>query len=738
MMLSHLVDQSSALSGALSGALLAQSWFNPQTAEWTAIALLHFLWQGALLSLLVAILMRVFRDSRSDELRGADGGTPSRATLRYRICCAGLLTMAALPIANYLWVADQFSETYFGFGDTESSPIAATTNEKGVALRQAESAEDAVDARQFRELNGPQVADAPLFWTPLFSTPLFSTSSSSSNIADSLFQSPTLRMIFWGWIMGVVLLSLWHMTTWSISRRLLKDTELASGDVQRLFARSKRRLGMSKKTIELRVSRYAWAPMVVGWFRPVILLPVSVLTALTPHELESILIHELAHVRRHDYTLNLLQVAIETVLFFHPCVWWLSRRIRIEREYRADDVAIQYGAGPEIYVHSLLRIAETCRSQSHVTVAATGGSLADRAARLLGVTTESTRRRHRAGNALLALAIAITVVLAGLATAVSLRAETLPDDPLAESDVQAKENQEAEEAKPEPEPWGAIRGRFVWDGVIPVLPKLRNTKDVVALGESVNDESLMVDPKTRGVRNIAVYVRDKRVAVHPDYKKTEKESKAFTYKGLVSPRVLAVRTTQKLDLLNRNPVAHSGLFDTLSNERKHLLVPPNNKVTLEFPVPELIPVRVVDAIHPWIRATLIVTDHPYVAVTDVDGSFEIRNLPAQEVELQFWHEKTGFLVAKPDWRRGRKKITVRAGEIFDFGDVTVPTAAFGIQAVKEPALIVGTEYVVILDNGRVHQGVLAALNVETIRLLEDDEFIEIDRENVEGIRPRKR
>jgi hypothetical protein len=133
-----------------------------------------------------------------------------------------------------------------------------------------------------------------------------------------------------------------------------------------------------------------------------------------------------------------------------------------------------------------------------------------------------------------------------------------------------------------------------------------------------------------------------------------------------------------------------------------------------------------------------VTDHPYVAITDTDGSFELKNLPAQEVELQFWHEKTGFLAARPHWTRGRKKITIRAGETFDMGDVIVPTAPFGIQAIKEPALDVGVAYVVILDNGRVHQGVLAAINKETIRLLSDDKFIEIDRENVEGIRPRKR
>ena len=81
-------------------------------------------------------------------------------------------------------------------------------------------------------------------------------------------------------------------------------------------------------------------PTVVGWLRPVILLPAAPSPASPPQQLELILAHELAHVRRHDYLVNLLQTAVETLLFYHPAVWWVSHRMRVEREHCCDDLAV--------------------------------------------------------------------------------------------------------------------------------------------------------------------------------------------------------------------------------------------------------------------------------------------------------------------------------------------------------------------------------------------------------------
>ena len=92
------------------------------------------------------------------------------------------------------------------------------------------------------------------------------------------------------------------------------------------------------RPVKLLASQIAHVPMAIGWLRPVILLPISVMTGLDEDQLRAILAHELAHIRRYDYLVNILQSAIEVLLFYHPAVWWLSHRIRAERENCCDDL----------------------------------------------------------------------------------------------------------------------------------------------------------------------------------------------------------------------------------------------------------------------------------------------------------------------------------------------------------------------------------------------------------------
>ncbi len=151
-------------------------------------------------------------------------------------------------------------------------------------------------------------------------------------------------------------------------------------------------------------------PTVLGILKPMVLLPVSLASGLAPDQIESVLAHELAHLRRYDHLVNLMQCVIESVLFFHPAVWWVSRRIRDEREHCCDDLVIASGAVPLDYAASLLRVAELSReaeqqrghhhrrSFAAVSLFATGdrpSTLRQRIARLLGDPVESrVRLRH--------------------------------------------------------------------------------------------------------------------------------------------------------------------------------------------------------------------------------------------------------------------------------------------------------------------------------------------------------
>ena len=147
-------------------------------------------------------------------------------------------------------------------------------------------------------------------------------------------------------------------------------------------------------------------PTVIGWMKPVILLPASALAGLSPAQLEAILAHELAHIRRHDYLVNLLQTLVETLLFYHPAVWWLSRRIRIERENCCDDLAVSLCGDPVAYAQALADLEELRGRGGQLVMAANGGSLVHRVRRLLGAPSHAGR-----GPGWLAGSVAVLLML---------------------------------------------------------------------------------------------------------------------------------------------------------------------------------------------------------------------------------------------------------------------------------------------------------------------------------------
>ena len=134
------------------------------------------------------------------------------------------------------------------------------------------------------------------------------------------------------------------------------------------------------------------APAVLGWFRPVLLLPARALTGLTEAQLEAVIAHELAHIRRWDSLVNLFQIGIETLLFYHPAVWWVSQRIRRERENCCDDQAIAT-CGDAVTFARALTLMEEWRTTPAFMMAANRGPLSQRVFRLLGLDGPAARVR---------------------------------------------------------------------------------------------------------------------------------------------------------------------------------------------------------------------------------------------------------------------------------------------------------------------------------------------------------
>lgn len=143
-----------------------------------------------------------------------------------------------------------------------------------------------------------------------------------------------------------------------------------------------------KKAPRLLISMKVNVPMAIGWLKPVVLLPASMVTGLDSAQLEMLLLHELAHIKRHDYLVNFLQTLVELLFFFHPCVHWIGKQMRNEREYCSDDVAVQHCGDAIAYAHTLTDTASLCANKKCHTIptmamAASGGDLKARVVRLV-------------------------------------------------------------------------------------------------------------------------------------------------------------------------------------------------------------------------------------------------------------------------------------------------------------------------------------------------------------------
>jgi beta-lactamase regulating signal transducer with metallopeptidase domain len=210
------------------------------------------------------------------------------------------------------------------------------------------------------------------------------------------------------WLAGVTFFSIRLLVSWTRVQRL---AHAASQPATAAWRRAVSRLAEAlrlRRAISLVESAAVEVPTVIGWLRPMILLPASTLTGLTAEQIEMVLAHELAHIRRHDFFVNLLQTVVETLMFYHPAAWWISRRIRMEREHCCDDLAIAVCGNPLQYARALTRLEELRAAQTELAVAANGGSLLMRIRRLV-VQKESTggAARWAAGAAVLAVVVVL-------------------------------------------------------------------------------------------------------------------------------------------------------------------------------------------------------------------------------------------------------------------------------------------------------------------------------------------
>src|SRR6266576_284245 len=217
---------------------------------------------------------------------------------------------------------------------------------------------------------------------------------------------PALPWVVALWLVGVLLMSADAAGGWLATQRLRTvGTRPVPEAWRQTLAALATRLRVSRP-VRLLASALITGPAVIGWWRPVILIPVSVLTGggLTPLQLDALLAHELAHVRRHDYFVNLVQSVIQVLLFYHPAVWWVSARVRQEREHCCDDLAVAACGDARLYATALLSMEQL--RLAPLAVAASGGSLVGRVRRLALRPAGATVPRWLAGVVGAGLALA--------------------------------------------------------------------------------------------------------------------------------------------------------------------------------------------------------------------------------------------------------------------------------------------------------------------------------------------
>ncbi|MEO8478987.1 MAG: M56 family metallopeptidase [Gemmatimonadota bacterium] len=264
--------------------------------------LFHFLWQGMLLWLIAAVVLRLL----------ASGSARSRHAV-------AMLAMSAAPLLLIRATYAAWSPMRLGFDPSIPTALVA----------------------QFRAVTEGTTAIA------------------SGRLAISLaWLDARTAWITLAWLLGSIAFGTRLATGWRMARReVQRHTVPATALMDRLLASATLRLGRRRRVRMLAVRRGA-SPGVAGWWRPVILVPLAIPLAMPPLQLEQLIAHELAHIQRRDYLWNAVQGVIEVLFFFHPAIWWLSNRARIERELACDDMVLAAYRQPVEYGSALLGLAE--------------------------------------------------------------------------------------------------------------------------------------------------------------------------------------------------------------------------------------------------------------------------------------------------------------------------------------------------------------------------------------------
>ncbi len=230
--------------------------------------------------------------------------------------------------------------------------------------------------------------------------------------------------------------------------------------------------------------------------------------------------------------------------------------------------------------------------------------------------------------------------------------------------------------------YGSLFGEFVLDGDFPKLSPLVAKGDpqvrdpAICAAADIPDDSLIVDPKTKGIANVFVYLL-KAQKVHPKLKESAAKEVVFDQQGCrFTPHALLVRTDQLVRVKSNDSCAHNTKTEPTRNQSVNLFLTANDRTGLEIKnkLPEPKPIEVHCSVHPWMKAQWLILDHPYAAISDEQGKFIIADLPAGDHDFLIWHERIGYITKTEAERKHR--VSIVAGKKTEMGPIKVPAAKF--------------------------------------------------------------
>ena len=295
-----------------------------------SLTLVHFIWQGLLVAAVLKSVLLIFNNNKPQ--------------LRYALSALAMSVNLLLPIVTFAIIY-------------QTENLSTNTFANSLALSQF-----------IEELRQPDV---------------FFSYKEFASLLPSLL--PYIAIL---WLTTITLLAgKLSLEIYNVNNLSQQNTVAPSQKLQTRFNELAKKINLTI-TPRLLLSLKVEVPMAIGWLKPVVLLPASMLSGLSTSQLEMLLLHELAHIRRHDYLVNFFQTLVEILLFFHPAVHWVSKKMRNEREYCSDDIAVQHCGDAIAYAHTLADTASLCTKAHHHTIpdlamAASGGDLKQRIIRLV-------------------------------------------------------------------------------------------------------------------------------------------------------------------------------------------------------------------------------------------------------------------------------------------------------------------------------------------------------------------